>query len=740
MTSELPTRSSPLSLPELEYVIVGAALLVPYLSLPFIFRFVPGMVFILASGCLVVASLHLRVNPIRKALLAVATSLGLLFVSISVGAVLLSLAGVTRPMDPPFVFLPPTLVLAGAYTVFVRRRGLLLDQLGTGIEGTLNFRQSVEYAAIAFLPCLGASGAHVMNITGWHGLSVGFYLFVVAFVLYFLLRDGISPGQYFAATYALGLGLVFALTLRTTAAIGADVHGEIAVIRRVLDQGHWIIPSTGTNLDSVVSMKILGPFLVSLFDITPVLAVKLLYPLFIAAIPLSGFVLFRTVVKDRLAFAGAVVTMLHVTYWGNFHSSNRMAIAVVFTLAFLVSIVSVDRNRILEILFIIGLVISHYTVAVIFGVFYFLFVTGTAVYRLLGNPWIPNVTWRQLGLIVLFTYFWYEVVHSGVFFDLFVLGIVDLINTAATYAPSIISGVGVGNDITAGSSASSSRSVPDILLLAALAFEFGLMGLGALYVTLSLVDLGQFDPLARLGILETEPSWLDIRSASIPVKGLWVASLAALGMFGFGYVMQSALGASRIQNQMQFVYTVLLFPGLFVVSLLVSRLGCSLTRTGSIDCRVVFRALLVVLIVLSIPLQTGLVHLGVGGNPIHVNLGGPEDDNRYLSQEDVAMAGWLADHAPPDSRVHADDQGRGLLTSETSPSSLSRLSFHPQGTRQEFALVRTVVTLRAADNRSQIQSATGATLATESMTWKKVYDAGTSELYYRSRTNVTQPS
>lgn len=647
------------------------------LPLPPMVAFAPAVVVLVVPGLFLVRLLDFEVPLAEFVVYAVGAGLAISMISVALGSSIMAMLGVTDVMKEPTIYAGLVATVVVLYLA-VRRTTIRRSRPRWRRMNQLSFipRPAMEVIAITLLPVAAVSGSLVLNDGGTIGVAVAFYLSTMLLTAYLFLRKGLSRGTYVLALYAIGAGLILALSMRSEFVVGADVHDELWTVRTVLSNGYWLFDDPVSVTSTVTSLTVFGPLLVRLTGLSPVFVFKIGYPLVMGLIPVTGFLLFRRVMSPRAAFLTTAIAMSHLTFWGGLHSNNRSGIAILFMMLFLLVLLSSEQYPSLAFLFLAAMITAHYTVAFGFVIFMVSLAVGTAAHQVLVSTRTRGGYGRLAALTVLGMYVHYDIIQPGRFMRLIQIAIFNVLSTIQSYVPRQADGGGGGGGGSipnpgGGGQAitSASNSLPDTLLTLGLFVEFGLLGIGAVYVGSRLFELPGAKLLERF---DPDPSGVrnmvlsDASSRGADTTAIWIGALVGFVITGALYVSASSLAPSRVQGQFQFVSELLLAPALlFVSGIAVNTVGQvvgvgSSTRTRQ-QC---FVALLLMVFVMIFPLQTGLIHV-FSADSLQPNLADNDAEVKYVTENDIHLVSWYANYHATDDRVFADRTGQRLLRSAT---------------------------------------------------------------------------
>ena len=230
-------------------------------------------------------------------------------------------------------------------------------------------------------PALSIFGMHVMNTTD-NNIILMFLLFLipvyVVFVCFFNQR--FSKRLYPAVIFSISLSLLLLVSLRSNhILIGSDTGRELYFFRTTLSNLRWSIIGHST-FDACLSISILPVIYQSILRVNEEYLFKILYSLIFSISPLAIYILSKKYIGSLYAFLASFFFMSQMTFlWTP--SEVRTNTAILFCLLAIMTLfndnISKVNKKILFIIFLASVTVSHYSTTYIF--FFLLLLTWFGV-------------------------------------------------------------------------------------------------------------------------------------------------------------------------------------------------------------------------------------------------------------------------------------------------------------------------------------------------------------------------
>lgn len=276
-----------------------------------------------------------------------------------------------------------------------------------------------------FLVMFSILGTYIINKWGNNEIILLQLILIpiVSSALLFCNYKGLSNGALSPLLlYAISLSVVLLMGLRLNYVIGDDSCNEYYFFKTTLQNLHWGIIKNVT-LDSCLSISILPAIYQSITKCNTQLLFKILYPLILSFCPLVAYSIARQFFDNNYSF---IAGLFFISQYGFKITSLwcRINIAIFFFSLFIFALVNTKippvQKKILIIIFLTSVIVSHYSTTYILF-FILLFTVSLSLFFNLFN----NMK-RDIGFSIIFLYFclfmyWYSIInfapfHSGVLF------------------------------------------------------------------------------------------------------------------------------------------------------------------------------------------------------------------------------------------------------------------------------------------------------------------------------------
>lgn len=282
-------------------------------------------------------------------------------------------------------------------------------------------------------PLLAVLGTYIMNIWENNLILLFMLLLIPVYITLFNLIDNkkISNSDYIFSIWMISLCLLLMHGLTSFHIIGSDIHNEFYSFHITLTNLHWSVSQYYSSSNSVLSVTILPVILYQLTQINAEYIFKLLYALIGSFIPLGVYIISKKYIGNKYAFFAALFYTFQVGFIYNIMSSTKTLIAIFFfTLALMLIFddeIKEFNKKILFIIFLFTLVVSHYTTSYIFVVLLTFVALMQIILRLnileKFKEWGSEVSSRSItsnfftfGIIMLFIaviFMWYSQLTSS---------------------------------------------------------------------------------------------------------------------------------------------------------------------------------------------------------------------------------------------------------------------------------------------------------------------------------------
>lgn len=279
------------------------------------------------------------------------------------------------------------------------------------------------FSLLALLPFLGVLGAHLVDAYDATFVVLAL-LFLVACVPSLIAFGSIPRHLYPFAVVSASLAVLFHTTLVTEHIWGWDIHYEYYTARIIRDVG-WNV-ELRTIYNSLPTATLLAAIYSSVSGVPLVWVYKVFYPILITALPLGMFALIRRVdIGSTDARLAALAPFVFVFYYGFFKDMpDKQMLAELYVVLLLLVLFDADvddrRERLLLLIFSVGLVFSHYAISLFFLLFVTFAYTATRVFERTGRiDSLMDRVFRPSLVVALAALWvgWYGFVADGIIID-----------------------------------------------------------------------------------------------------------------------------------------------------------------------------------------------------------------------------------------------------------------------------------------------------------------------------------
>jgi len=238
-------------------------------------------------------------------------------------------------------------------------------------------KKAISFACL--LPIITAIGAQLGT---W--VTPLLVIISVCVVTVLVAKDKIKGKELYLFVYALALSLVWQTTMMGLDVVGSDIHDEIYWARYDLTHSWDITGHSASNTSFVIGA--LAPFLSKLFHCDIVWIFKIVFPLFLAGVPLILFKMYKGIFGEKRAYYASIFFMIIPVYSMEIAQIAKSMVAELFLAIMFYALVSNWRQWVKGLVIVICLslaILAHYTV----GIIGLCFLLGIFIFRLVTNWW-----------------------------------------------------------------------------------------------------------------------------------------------------------------------------------------------------------------------------------------------------------------------------------------------------------------------------------------------------------------
>jgi uncharacterized membrane protein len=219
------------------------------------------------------------------------------------------------------------------------------------------------YLLAVMLPLVAVLGVSLVN-SFQNNILIMVLILGIAIIIGLIAFKKLIPESIFPFLLVMiAIALIFQTTLLSNYLVGSDIHVEYYFAKLVSVNGYWNA-SIADSINSCLSIVILAP-VYSLFLHTDIVWLfKIVYPLFFCLVPLTLFIIFRSQMGERYAFLAAFFFISLPMFFMDMSQLARQQTSELFFV--LVVLLLVDRRlksvqrASLILLFSFGIIVSYY--------------------------------------------------------------------------------------------------------------------------------------------------------------------------------------------------------------------------------------------------------------------------------------------------------------------------------------------------------------------------------------------
>jgi len=281
------------------------------------------------------------------------------------------LVGISAPLEPSLLVLVISgFVLLGTLACYFRASQDLRPIEFT--KGTF-----LRLFLLCLLPFFSVIGAYFANVTGnTFLLLLALFAVLAIFVITVFSKRLMTPKLYVIIVFILSITLLFHSSLVSNYVQGADIKVENYIATLTQSNGYWNSSISFTDMGlasyySMLSVSILPTVYSNILNMDITWIFKIIYPLIFSIVPVTLYLIWRGKFGVTAALLSIFLFMSQSTFYFEMTYLSRQMIAeVFFALCFLILFskkLSPKNSSILLAIFGFSLIVSHYSLALIFA-------------------------------------------------------------------------------------------------------------------------------------------------------------------------------------------------------------------------------------------------------------------------------------------------------------------------------------------------------------------------------------
>lgn len=280
-----------------------------------------------------------------------------------------------------------------------RREVPRLRRAGLGQLG-LTWRDGSVLAASVLAVPLAASGA--VRINNGAGNQITLFMLGMAaatFVAVLAWRGRLRPGTITTCIYFLSLALLLMTSLRGWYTTGHDVQQEFNVFELTKNAGNWSIARQPDAYNACLSLNVFPMMLWQVTRVADAYIFKFFFQVLFAMAPVCVYRFSRRYVTSGLALLGVIYFVSFPTFFTDMPYLNRQEIAFLFVGPIFLMLgnerLRVPKRRTWIALFLVGLVLAHYSTTYLIAFVLAVAVAGryalNGIQQLFFRGWLADI-------------------------------------------------------------------------------------------------------------------------------------------------------------------------------------------------------------------------------------------------------------------------------------------------------------------------------------------------------------
>lgn len=391
-------------------IIISANLSI-YLDLPYFCQIIPFVLLTFIPGLLMIQILKLNhINSLEKLVLSV--GLSFLLVTFS-GMITNYLFSSLRPLD-----ISNVLVVLNILLITLLFLGHLINRnppldIPYAKFTKIDSQEKLVLIVAILLPALSLMGTFLAKMNNNYLLLYLMISLIAFLVLYITIINKFKEKYYLIAIFSISISLILAYTLISNYIFGSDSHFEFYFFNTIIDSGKWHF-NVFTNLNQqVLNSCLTVSILPALYQIIlkfpdPTLLFKLFFVLPLSLIPLIVYQISKAYNNKYIySFLAAIFVISSISFYTQTEAYRTYIAVFFFALAIMVFLSPNLKDivkKILFTIFMVGIIVSHYSSGYIFIVLLLSSIIILQFIKFIIKKKKLNNTSNNLNMIDFFTY------------------------------------------------------------------------------------------------------------------------------------------------------------------------------------------------------------------------------------------------------------------------------------------------------------------------------------------------
>lgn len=274
-------------------------------------------------------------------------------------------------IDAPILVIPLTLVMSTILSIltilcYIRDKNNTNGHRNTTSEvypGTTKNSLSLSLLFLCTIPFLSIIGSYFVNYYHTNILLILSIIFILIVLILVIFTDLLPKHLYPFSLFIISISILYHNSLASTFLDGWDIHYEYYFANLVNINSLWD-PTIPSNIDAMLSVVMLAPIYSKICNLELTYVFKIIFPFIFSMVPVGIYHIYqKQVLNEKIAFMSVFYFISIYTFFTEMLALARQQIAeLFFVLIFLIMLsdLELSKKRVLLVLFVLGLITSHY--------------------------------------------------------------------------------------------------------------------------------------------------------------------------------------------------------------------------------------------------------------------------------------------------------------------------------------------------------------------------------------------
>ena len=257
---------------------------------------------------------------------------------------------------------------------------------------------------LCLIPFLAIFGTYLVNFHH-NNILLMFLIVILAIIALLIGFDKLIPKNlYPLAVFVIAISLLYHHSLISMYLTGWDIHVEYFFYKLVETNSFWDSTIQG-NCNTALSITMLCPIYSYLLKMDGTWIFKIIYPFLFSLTTIGLYKVYQKQTDGKIAFLSVFFFMSLNTFYIEMVSLARQQIAEFFLVLLMLLLVNreTDLNkRVLGIVFVLGMIVSHYALSAIYMIIFVFALIALYLMNIKNKDISKNRYFITIGLILIF--------------------------------------------------------------------------------------------------------------------------------------------------------------------------------------------------------------------------------------------------------------------------------------------------------------------------------------------------